>query len=132
MRLQLHLNIIAGKDSFIWIWLSNSEENKWHHEIRPMVLRSEHQLHIEKTIHNWQSCSASIKMNQKSRHTLVQGHCCRLSGNQKGLKLHEYLLVSADSSQVLVVLETKKFILNFEPVSWFRHENCYVSFSVSL
>jgi len=31
-RLQLHLNIIAGKDAVIWSWLSNSEENKWHRE----------------------------------------------------------------------------------------------------
>jgi len=40
--------------------------------------------------------------------------------------------VSAYSSQVLVVLITKKFILNFEPVSWFRLEDCYISFPVSL
>lgn len=40
--------------------------------------------------------------------------------------------VSAYSSQVLVVLITKEFILNFEPVSWFRLEDCYISFPVSL
>jgi hypothetical protein len=51
---------------------------------------------------------------------------CKVAQIPFGVRLSE------DSSQVLVILETKKFILNFEPISWFWHENCYVSFSVSL